>query len=126
MHGRASLLARLSIGIRPRLLLILGIATGAVLIASAMALVALLELRTELRAVTERALPASDAALVLARVGERLQDRTPALMMAKDLDARRRQTELIRQDLLLSARQPSRRDRCWKQSASPTPPSASC
>ena len=98
----------LSSGIRPRLLLILGLATAAVVIASTMALLALLELRTELRAVTERALPASDAALVLARVGERLQDRTPALMAARDMDARRRQTELIRRDLLLLASETER------------------
>jgi len=95
-------------GIRPRLLLILGLATAAVLIASAVALVALLQIRADLATVTERALPATDAALVLARVGERLQDRTPALLAARDMEARRRQTELIGRDLRLLAAETER------------------
>jgi signal transduction histidine kinase/CheY-like chemotaxis protein/HAMP domain-containing protein len=88
-------------GIQWRLLLILGLTVLALLAASATALIALMEIRAEAAAVTKRALPASGAALVLARVGERLQDRTPALMAAKGADARRRQTELLKQDLLL-------------------------
>jgi hypothetical protein len=86
-------------GIQGRLLLILGLATLAILAASAMALVALMEIRARVAEVTNRELPASIAALVLARVGERLQDRTPALMAAKGADARRHQTNLINRDL---------------------------
>lgn len=90
-------------GVRGRLLLILGWAWVALLAASATALIALLEIRDDVAAITDQALPASGAALVLARVGERLQDRTPALMAAKDADARQRQTDLIMADLLLLA-----------------------
>jgi HAMP domain-containing protein len=86
-------------GIQGRLLLILGLATLAILAASAMALVALMEIRVRVAEVTNRELPASSAALVLARVGERLQDRTPALMAAKGADARQHQTNLINRDL---------------------------
>ena len=90
-------------GVKARLLLILGSAAVALLAASATALIALLEIRDQVAGVTEQALPASGAALVLARVGERLQDRTPALMAAKGTDARQRQTDLIKADLLLLA-----------------------
>ena len=83
-------------------------AGSALLAASATALIALLEIRDEVSGVTEQALPASGAALVLARVGERLQDRTPALMAAKGTDARRRQTDLIKTDLLLLASETER------------------
>ena len=95
-------------GVRGRLLLILGSAGAALLAASATALIALLEIRDEVAAVTEQALPASGAALVLARVGERLQDRTPALMAAKDAEARQRQTDLVKADLLLLASETER------------------
>ena len=71
----------------------------ALLAASAIALIALLEIRDRVAAVIERALPASGAALVLARVGERLEDRAPALLAAKDADARQRQIALINRDL---------------------------
>ena len=95
-------------GVKGRLLLILGSAGLALLAASATALIALLEIRDQVAAVTEQALPASDAALILARVGERLQDRTPALMAAKGADARQRQTDLIKSDLLLLASETER------------------
>ncbi len=87
-------------GIRRRLLLILGLTALAIGLASLVALLALLETRGEVDRVVERELPASAAALVLARVGERLQDRTPALLAAQGEEARQRQTELIRLDLL--------------------------
>jgi HAMP domain-containing protein len=86
-------------GIQARLLLILGLAALAITLASAMALMALLETRAGVAAVMERELPASNAALVLARVGERLEDRAPALLAAKDADARQRQIALINRDL---------------------------
>jgi signal transduction histidine kinase len=86
-------------GIQPRLLLILGLAALAITLASAMALMALLETRAGVAAVMERELPASNAALVLARVGERLEDRAPALLAAKNAEARQRQTALINRDL---------------------------
>ncbi|HSO79930.1 MAG TPA: hybrid sensor histidine kinase/response regulator, partial [Chromatiaceae bacterium] len=95
-------------GVKGRLLLILGSAGAALLAASATALVALLEIRDEVATVTEQALPASGAALILARVGERLQDRTPALMAAKDAEARQRQTDLVKADLLLLASETER------------------
>jgi signal transduction histidine kinase len=95
-------------GVRGRLLLILGLAGLALLAASATALIALLEIREEVSAITDQALPASGAALVLARVGERLLDRTPALMAAKGADARQRQTDLIKADLLLLASETER------------------
>lgn len=95
-------------GVKGRLLLILGSAGVALAAASATALIALLEIRNEVAAITEQALPASGAALVLARVGERLQDRTPALMAAKGADARQRQTDLIKADLLLLASETER------------------
>lgn len=95
-------------GVKGRLLLILGLAGLALLAASATALIALLEIREEVAAITEQALPASGAALILARVGERLQDRTPALMAAKGADARQRQTDLIKADLLLLASETER------------------
>ncbi|MGD8590629.1 MAG: PAS-domain containing protein [Chromatiales bacterium] len=87
-------------GIRQRLLLILGLTTLAIGVASLVALLALLEIRREVDRVVQRELPASAIALVLARVGERLQDRTPALLAARGEQARRRQTELIQRDLL--------------------------
>jgi signal transduction histidine kinase len=86
-------------GIQARLLLILGLAALAITLASAMALMALLETRAGVAAVMERELPASNAALVLARVGERLEDRAPALLAAKNAEARQRQTALINRDL---------------------------
>ncbi|EGV33157.1 multi-sensor hybrid histidine kinase [Thiorhodococcus drewsii AZ1] len=86
-------------GIKSRLLLILGLAMLAIAIASAVALVALTQIRSQVATVADRELPASEAALLLARIGERLQDRTPALMVLKDADARRRQMDLIEQDL---------------------------
>ncbi|SDX59650.1 hybrid sensor histidine kinase/response regulator [Thiocapsa roseopersicina] len=86
-------------GIQARLLLILGLAALAITLASAMALMALLETRAGVATVMERELPASNAALVLARVGERLEDRAPALLAAKDAEARQRQTALINRDL---------------------------
>jgi signal transduction histidine kinase/CheY-like chemotaxis protein len=86
-------------GIQARLLLILGLAALAITLASAMALMALLETRAGVAAVMERELPASNAALVLARVGERLEDRAPALLAAKNAEARQRQTTLINRDL---------------------------
>ncbi len=95
-------------GVRERLLLILGLAGVALLAASATALIALLEIRDEVAAITEQALPASGAALILARVGERLQDRTPALLAAKDADARQRQADLVKADLLLLASETER------------------
>ena len=95
-------------GVKGRLLLILGSAGLALLAASATALIALLEIRDQVSDVTEQALPASGAALILARVGERLQDRTPALMAAKGADARQRQTDLIQSDLLLLANETER------------------
>ena len=94
--------------IQARLLLILGLAVLAIAAASAMALVALMEIRARVAEVTERELPASNAALVLARVGERLQDRTPALMAAKGPDARMRLTDLVNQDLLSLASETER------------------
>jgi len=87
-------------GIRGRLLLILGMAGLAIIAASAAALVALLDTRSEVTEVMDRQLPAATAALVLARVGERLQDRTPALMAAQGAEARKEQTELVNRDLL--------------------------
>jgi len=57
-----------------------------------MALIALMEIRVRVAEVTNRELSASSAALVLARVGERLPDRTPALMAANGADARQHQT----------------------------------
>jgi signal transduction histidine kinase/CheY-like chemotaxis protein/methyl-accepting chemotaxis protein len=89
-----------SAGIRRRLLLILGLTSLAIGLASLVALLALLDIRREVDQVVERELPASAAALVLARIGERLQDRTPALLAAQEEEARRRQTELIQRDLL--------------------------
>ncbi|CRI63866.1 putative Sensor histidine kinase/response regulator receiver protein [Thiocapsa sp. KS1] len=86
-------------GIQARLLLILGLAALAITLASAMALMALLETRAGVATVMERELPASNAALVLARVGERLEDRAPALLAAKDAEARQRQIALINRDL---------------------------
>ncbi|EGV16310.1 hybrid sensor histidine kinase/response regulator [Thiocapsa marina] len=86
-------------GIQARLLLILGLAALAITLASAIALMALLEARAGVATVMERELPASNAALVLARVGERLEDRAPALLAAKDAEARQRQTALINRDL---------------------------
>ena len=95
-------------GVRERLLLILGLAGLALLAASATALIALLDIRDEVAAITDQALPASGAALILARVGERLQDRTPALLAAKGADARQRQADLIKADLLLLASETER------------------
>ncbi len=97
-----------SAGIHRRLLLILGLTALAIGVASAVALMALLEIRRELSGVMDRELPASTAALVLARVGERLQDRTPALMAASGAEARRRQTELINLDLMSLASETER------------------
>ena len=85
--------------IKSRLLLILGLAVLAIGVASAVALLGLTQIRGQAAAVAERELPASEAAQLLARIGERLQDRTPALMVLKDAAARRRQMGLIEQDL---------------------------
>nr|WP_209262449.1 ATP-binding protein [Thiorhodococcus minor] len=85
--------------IKSRLLLILGLAVLAIAVASAVALIALVQIRGQVAAVAERELPASEAAQLLARIGERLQDRTPALMVLEDADARRRQMDLIERDL---------------------------
>lgn len=95
-------------GIRRRLLLILGLTTLAIGAASTVALMALLEIRNEVTSVINRELPATTAAVVLARVGERLQDRTLALMAAKGSEARRQQTALINNDLLSLASETER------------------
>ncbi|MEJ2590816.1 MAG: PAS-domain containing protein [Candidatus Thiodiazotropha sp.] len=101
----------LPVGIRRRLLLILGLAALAIGVASTVALLALLQTRDEVGQVMARELPTSAAALMLARVSERLQDRTPALMAARDADALQRQTELINRDLLTLADETERLSR---------------
>lgn len=95
-------------GIRRRLLWILGLAAVAMLVASAVALIALMEARDDVDVVRKRDLPASELALELARVGERLQDRTPALVAARDAETRQRQTELIDRDLQFLAQKTKR------------------
>ncbi|MGD8909372.1 MAG: PAS-domain containing protein, partial [Chromatiales bacterium] len=95
-------------GIRVRLLLIIGLAALAMAVASAVALMALMQARSDLDTVRQRELPASEVALILARVGERLQDRTPALVAAGNAEARRRQTALIDHDLRFLAEETER------------------
>lgn len=98
----------ISLSIKGRLLLILGLAALAIALASVAALAALAQARAQIDLVSRREIPAVELAQHLAQIGERLQDRMPALMMLKDGEARRGQMALIDADLQSLAREAGR------------------
>ena len=71
-------------GLQRRLLLILGAAALAVTIGSAVALLAMIDIGREFDAVTRSELPETTTALRIARIGERIQSRAPALVVIVD------------------------------------------
>ncbi|MCB1354882.1 MAG: PAS-domain containing protein [Rhodobacteraceae bacterium] len=92
-------------GIQRRLLLIFGLAALAVMIASFAALRALEDISTRVEAVTGEDIPAVRAALGLARIGERLQQRGASLMAASEGPARAGEQAAIAADLAAFDRQ---------------------
>ena len=86
-------------GIQGRLMLILGTAGVSVLAASTVALVALIDIRSELDLVNQRDFPIINAALGLARIGERLQYRGSAMLAADEFDSRMQQQHSIEKDM---------------------------
>lgn len=82
-----------------RLLIILAVAAASVTVGSAVALLAMVDIGREFQAVTRSELPETTAALRLARIGERIQSRAPALVAAFDADERAEQALLIEADL---------------------------
>ena len=86
-------------GLQRRLLIILAAAALAVTVGSAVALLAMVDIGREFDAVTRSELPETTAALRIARIGERIQSRAPALVAAFDADERAEQARLIDADL---------------------------
>ncbi len=85
--------------IQQRLFLILAVASALVTIASLLAILAMLQVRSEFESVSARELPGTTAALRLAQIAERLQGRAPALIAAEDDDPRAAMIRLIAVDL---------------------------
>ena len=92
-------------GIQGRLLLILAMAALAVMIASLAALRALDDISGAAESVTGRDLPAATAAMRLARIAERLQQRGASLMAAGEPAAREREQKAVEEDLAAFAGQ---------------------
>ena len=92
-------------GLQRRLLIILAAAALAVTVGSAVALLAMVDIGREFEAVTLSELPETTAALRIARIGERIQSRAPALVAAFDADERTEQTRLIDLDLAALSRE---------------------